>query len=114
MNVEEINEIKSDRGKVTPLCVASRAEGGAYRIELRVWHGEYARLDECPLGLSTTEARRLRCPCKVREQVTDTRNDEGAAVPVKVLTCTFPQTWNGDTVRKPEAFAAYLRRSRKE
>jgi hypothetical protein len=29
---------------------------------------------------------------------------------VHVLACLYPCTWRGDTIRNPEAFAAYLRR----
>jgi hypothetical protein len=40
----------------------------------------------------------------------------GAAPPVsdqvvRVLECLFPETWNGDTIRNPTAFAAGLRRN---
>src|SRR5437868_997700 len=92
-----------------PLCILSEAAGGEYVNRRGLWDGNtFEHQGTCPLGLTPAEAR--RCPCKTRIDAGEVRNEKGKAVRVQVLACLFPETWDGDTIRNPEAFARYLRK----
>jgi hypothetical protein len=87
------------------LCILSEAAGGRYE------HAD-CHHQPCPLKLTRAEAR--QCPCKTRTLVGRVGSD-GYTPPVseqtvQVLECLYPRTWSGDTIRNPNAFAAYLRR----
>ncbi len=83
---------------VLPLCTFSEAEGGRYEKALCL-HQD----DGCPLGLNRAEGR--HCPC--RQRVTVERFDSHD---VQVLSCCFPKTYSGTTIRDPEEFARWIRR----
>jgi hypothetical protein len=89
---------------VVNLCVLSQAEGGVY-VDRRGLNGGDCRHQACPLRLGRAEAKGW--PCKNWEKVGDVQQ-EGRGQPVRVLACLFPETWNGDTIRNPETFAAYI------
>jgi hypothetical protein len=91
---------------VVNLCILSRAEGGVY-VDRRDLSGADCRHQACPLSLGRSQAK--SCPCKTWEEVGEVQQ-QNQWQPVRVLACTFPETWNGETVRNPEALAAYLRR----
>jgi hypothetical protein len=74
-----------------PLCKYSRSEILASLV-----------LRECPLGLR--EADLDECPCRRREHIRHGNTD------LRVLTCLFPKTWQGQTIASPPAFAFALRR----
>jgi hypothetical protein len=87
------------------LCILSEAAGGRYE------HSD-CHHQPCPLQLTKAEAR--RCPCKTRTPVGRVGSDGytrqvGEQV-VHVLECLFPETWSGELIRNPEAFAAFIRR----
>jgi hypothetical protein len=95
----------SDYRTKISLCILSDAVGGRYETA-DCYH------QECPLDLTKGEAR--NCPCKTHTSVGRVGSD-GILRPtkeqeVKVLECLFPETWNGDTIRSPDAFAVYIRR----
>jgi hypothetical protein len=99
------------RAKVIPLCILSQAEGGGYVDRRGLWDGKsFRHQPECPLGFSAAEARAVRCPCKAYEGAGEVCNQRERIVGVRVLACRFPETWDGDTIRNPQAFAAWLRR----
>jgi hypothetical protein len=103
------------RTKGIALCIISQAEGGGYVDRRGLWDGKsFQHQPECPLGFSTTEARAIHCPCKAYEGAGEVWNKRERIVGVRVLTCRFPETWNGDVIRPPPAFAAYLRRKVRE
>lgn len=94
------------------LCILSDAAGGRYE-------DADCFKQSCPLKLTKAEAR--HCPCKTRTPVgrvggygytlaDGRRSPSTSEQVVQVLECLFPATWAGDTIRKPEAFAVYLRR----
>jgi hypothetical protein len=88
------------------LCILSRAAGGTYVDR----HGRAATVchhQDCPLDLTQGEA--VRCPCKTRVDVGEVQNRRRQPVPVQVIQCCFPNTWNGDVIRHPKAFARSLR-----
>ena len=93
------------------LCTYSRAAGGAYE------HASCRPQEECPLELTQAEGR--RCPCKKRTAVGRIGADPETGSPavsdrqVLVNECLYPETFNGDLIRNPTAFAAYLRRQRR-
>lgn len=68
------------------LCTYSRSE--IYQNEI---------IPECPLKL--THAQHTKCPC--RRRVYRTRD-------LRVLTCTFPNTWKGEPIRDPDRLRAAL------
>jgi len=60
-------------------------------------------LATCPLDLTAAEARAGKgCPCKKRLYHIPPAD-------LRVLSCTFPQTWRGDPIRDPEALAKSLK-----
>ncbi len=61
-------------------------------------------LAECPLGLTKAESE--KCPCK-------TRKYHVPPADLRVLACTFPETWRGEPIRNPEALAKTLKIDRK-
>jgi hypothetical protein len=87
------------------LCILSDAVGGRYE-DADCFH------KPCPLQLTKAQAK--HCPCKTRKQVGRVGSDgymrPASEQVVQVLACLFPLTWNGDTVRNPEAFADFVRR----
>jgi hypothetical protein len=100
--------MSSERSRI-PLCILSEAAGGGYVDRRGLWDGNtFEHQEACPLGLTRAEAR--RCPCKTRMDAGEVRNGKNRTVGVQVLACLFPETWNGDTIRNPQAFARYLRR----
>src|SRR5438034_1131932 len=99
--------MSDEKSRRVPLCVYSRADGGTYVDRDGLWDGVvYEHLPCCPLGLSSTQAR--RCPCK-RRVVAGEFEYDSRTTQIRVLSCTFPKTRSGDTIRNPESFARYLR-----
>jgi hypothetical protein len=100
---------RDDKPNRFPLCVFSQAAGGSYVDHRGLCDGNrFNRQAECPLDL--TRAQGQRCPCKKRMDAGEVKKDRGQIVPVQVAACVFPETWNGEMIRNPNAFAAYLRR----
>lgn len=57
-------------------------------------------LSACPLGLNSNQAK--SCPCRKRLYHV-TQWD------LRVLSCTFPETWKGEEIRNPEALAKSIK-----
>jgi hypothetical protein len=97
----------SDNRTKIALCILSDATGGRY--ESADCHNQAV----CPLELTKAEAE--HCPCKTRVPVGRIgyygyRYERSrAAHQVRVLQCLYPETWNGDVIRHPKAFADYVR-----
>lgn len=72
------------------LCTYSKSEVLVHSI-----------LPDCPLSLSSTEAKKCQCRKRLYNQ--------GPAHDLRVLSCTFPLTWNGKEIRNPQAFAMMIR-----
>jgi hypothetical protein len=94
-----------------PLCILSHAQGGPYCDGQGRWNYKSYEHQPCPLGLDPKTAR--VCSCKKRETVYQSDKIRSTKLTnVQVLTCTFPETFTGDTIEHPAAFANYLRRKR--
>ena len=57
-------------------------------------------LPDCPLSLTAKASQ--KCPCRKRLY-------NVPPCDLRVLSCTFPETWQGEPIRNPEALAASLR-----
>ena len=62
-------------------------------------------LGECPLGLSSAEYR--QCPCRKRLYGFGPSD-------LRVLSCCFPNTWRGDEIYNPPAFAEKIKDNHKQ
>lgn len=96
----------SDSRTSLPLCIYSEAVGGHY--ETRNCHHQ----TRCPLGLEKVHAK--QCACRTRQPVGRVGGD-GYSQPasnqiVQVNACTFPNTWDGNRILRPESLAAAIRR----
>ncbi len=97
--------------KKIALCILSSAAGGRYE-------DADCHRQPCPLKLTKAEAK--HCPCKTRASVGRVggygyMTPRGRSLPtseqeVRVLQCLFPETYAGDPIRNPEAFAVYIRK----
>jgi hypothetical protein len=93
------------------LCILSRAAGGRYE-DADCFH------QSCPLVL--TKAQAEYCHCKTRTEVGRVggfgyETPRGRSLPtseqrVKVLECVYPNTYQGERIRNPQGFAAYIRK----
>jgi len=72
------------------LCAYSKSEVLAHDI-----------LAVCPLKLNTTEAK--HCPCRRRRYHVPPAD-------LRVLSCEFPQAWNGDPLTNPSAVKSNIQR----
>ena len=72
------------------LCTYSKSEVLVHSI-----------LPECPLNLSSTDAKKCQCRKRLYNQ--------GPARDLRVLSCTFPNTWKGELIRNPQAFAMMIK-----
>jgi hypothetical protein len=87
----------------------SSVQQWAYPLENHAAYlsGGDCRHQACPLRLGRAEAK--GCPCKTWEKVGEVQQ-KGQWQPIRVRARLSPETWNGDTIRNPEAFSGYLRR----
>lgn len=76
------------------LCVFSKSDVLRHQI-----------LPTCPLALNATQAK--KCPCRKRAYLT-------TPMELRVLSCTFPETWHGELIRDPEALTVKLTANSKQ